>query len=121
MKCSHLLNNIHGDTISRTSSSLFNSFLKKTSPKYYTTFAQRNFICEIHVSVKCGNIVLSSVICHDGRWRDGRCAQGAECTVGVSCNRMIMEYTHDEYCDMPLNLGTCNSRAGVAAREYALR
>jgi hypothetical protein len=34
---------------------------------------------------------------------------------------MIMEYTHDEYCDMLLTLGACNSRAGTAAREYALR
>jgi hypothetical protein len=34
---------------------------------------------------------------------------------------MIMEYTHDEYCDMLLTLGACNSRAGTAAREYAVR
>jgi hypothetical protein len=34
---------------------------------------------------------------------------------------MIMEYTHDKYCDMPLTLGvSCNSRAGTAAREYTL-
>jgi hypothetical protein len=32
-----------------------------------------------------------------------------------------MEYTHDEYCDMLLTLGACYSRAGTAAREYALR
>jgi hypothetical protein len=32
-----------------------------------------------------------------------------------------MGYTRDEYCDMPLTLGTCNSRAGTAAREYAGR
>jgi hypothetical protein len=29
--------------------------------------------------------------------------------------------THDEHCDMPLTLGTCNGRDGTAAREYALR
>jgi hypothetical protein len=34
---------------------------------------------------------------------------------------MIIEYTHDEYRDMLLTLGACNSRAGTAAREYALR
>jgi hypothetical protein len=28
---------------------------------------------------------------------------------------MIMEYTHDEYCDMLLTLGAWNSRAGTAA------
>jgi hypothetical protein len=32
-----------------------------------------------------------------------------------------MEYTHEEYCVMFLILGTCNSRAGATAREYALR
>jgi hypothetical protein len=32
-----------------------------------------------------------------------------------------MEYTHDEYCDMLLTLGAYNSRAGIVAREYALR
>jgi hypothetical protein len=34
---------------------------------------------------------------------------------------MIMTYTHDEYCDMLLTLGTCSSLAGTAARECALR
>jgi pyrimidine deaminase RibD-like protein len=34
---------------------------------------------------------------------------------------MIMEYTHNEYCDMLLTLGTCSSRAGTVARECALR
>jgi hypothetical protein len=33
---------------------------------------------------------------------------------------MIMEYTHDEYSDMLLTIGTCNSRTGTAARKYAL-
>lgn len=32
-----------------------------------------------------------------------------------------MEYTHDEYGNMPLNLCTCSSRAGISARGYALR
>lgn len=31
-----------------------------------------------------------------------------------------MDYTRDEYCDMFLTLGTCHSRAGTAAWEYAL-
>jgi hypothetical protein len=33
---------------------------------------------------------------------------------------MIMEYTHDEYCNMSLMLGTRNSRAAIAAWEYDL-
>jgi hypothetical protein len=49
------------------------------------------------------------------------CTQDTQCTAGLSCDRMIMEYTHDEYCEMLLTLGACNSRAGTAAREYALR
>jgi hypothetical protein len=32
-----------------------------------------------------------------------------------------MEYTHDEYNDMPLSFGTCNSPSDTAAREWALR
>jgi hypothetical protein len=50
-----------------------------------------------------------------------RCTQDTQCIAGLSCDRMIMEYTHDEYCDMLLTLGACNSRAGTAVREYALR
>jgi hypothetical protein len=32
-----------------------------------------------------------------------------------------MKYTHDEYCDMLLTLGACNSRDDTTAWEYALR
>lgn len=38
---------------------------------------------------------------------------------GVSCDQMIVQYTHDEYCDMLLTLGISNSRPGTATREYA--
>jgi hypothetical protein len=41
--------------------------------------------------------------------------------VHSNCDRMITKYTHGEYCDKLLTLGACNSRAGTAAREYALR
>lgn len=34
---------------------------------------------------------------------------------------MAMEHTHDEYCEMILTPGTCNSQAGTVAGEYALR
>jgi len=34
--------------------------------------------------------------------------------------RIIMEYTHDDYCDMLLIFGVCNSRAGNDARKFAL-
>lgn len=42
------------------------------------------------------------------------------CAAGVSCDRLIMEYTHDEFCDILLPLGACNNWAGTAAWEYAL-
>jgi hypothetical protein len=29
-----------------------------------------------------------------------------QCTAGASCDWMVMEYTHDDYCDMLLNVGT---------------
>jgi hypothetical protein len=32
-----------------------------------------------------------------------------------------MQYTHDEYRDKLITLGACNSRAGTAVLEYALR
>jgi hypothetical protein len=49
------------------------------------------------------------------------CPQDTQCTAWLSCDRMAMAYTHDEYCDMLLTLGACNSPAGTAAREYGLR
>jgi hypothetical protein len=50
------------------------------------------------------------------------CTQNTQRTARDSCVRTIMEYTHDEYCDILLALGTCNtcSRAGAAAQEFAL-
>jgi hypothetical protein len=43
------------------------------------------------------------------------CIQDAQCTAGISCERVIKEYTPDEHWDMPLTLGTCKSRADSAA------
>lgn len=34
---------------------------------------------------------------------------------------MITEYTRNEYCDMLLTLGACNSGVGTAAWEHKLR
>jgi hypothetical protein len=49
------------------------------------------------------------------------CAHDTQCTVGLSCDRMIMEYTHDEYCDMLLTPCYCNSRGGTDVRKFARR
>jgi hypothetical protein len=86
---------------------------QKFCRKSKTTCVLRRLVFEMHVTVKCKTL-LSSVIYHDDIW-------STQCTAGLSCDWMIMEYTHDEHCDMLLTLGDCNSRAGTAAREYALR
>jgi hypothetical protein len=40
---------------------------------------------------------------------------------GSSCDRMIMDYTHNEYCDILLTLSTYTRWAGTVAREHVLR
>jgi hypothetical protein len=87
----------------------------KTRRTFYTAYVLRSLIFETHVEVKWCNVVLSSVIWHGNSQQVVRCAN-TQCTVGVSCDGMILEY-----CDMLLIPGPCNSRAGTAAREYALR
>jgi hypothetical protein len=49
-----------------------------------------------------------------------RYTQETQCTAELSSDRMIMEYTHNKYCNMLLTLGACNSQAGTSAREYGL-
>jgi hypothetical protein len=44
-----------------------------------------------------------------------------QCTGRVSCDQMIIQYTHEEYCNMLLTLGTCNSRARAAAQKNTQR
>jgi hypothetical protein len=63
---------------------------------------------------------LNSIICHNERCVV-RCTQDTQYTAVLSCDQIIMEYTHDRYCNMPLMLSACNSRAGTAVWEYALR
>jgi hypothetical protein len=43
-----------------------------------------------------------------------------QCIAGVTFDRMIMYYMHDEYSNMLFTLGTCNSQTGTAARKYML-
>jgi hypothetical protein len=64
----------------------------------------RDTVFDLHVAVKWGNILLSSVICDDDTLGIVRRTQDAQCPVGVSCDRMAVDYTHDEYCNMPLTL-----------------
>jgi len=71
-------------------------------------------------AVKWGNSFRPCYLSRRYVKRIARCTQGTQRTAGLGCDRMMMEYTHDEHCDMLLTVGACNSRAGVAAREYAI-
>jgi hypothetical protein len=51
----------------------------------------------------------------------GRLIQETHCTAGLSCDRMLMECTHDGYDCVLLNLGVSNNRHGTDARKYPLR
>jgi hypothetical protein len=83
-------------------------------------YVLRRLVCEIYVTVKFDNILIGSFVCHGNTCRIVTCTQDTQYIAGVSCDRMNMECTCDEYCDMLLTPGTCNGRAGAAAREYAL-
>lgn len=37
-----------------------------------------------------------------------RRTQYTQCAAGLSCDRMIVEHKHDEYCNIYLNRGDCN-------------
>jgi hypothetical protein len=73
------------------------------------------------MTVKWGNIFPSGVTCHIDICRVVGCIQLTQCWARVNCDWKITEYKHEGYCDMPLTLSTCKSRAGTAVREYALR
>jgi hypothetical protein len=81
----------------------------------------RRLVFEIHVTVKWGNTPQQCYLSRRYIKRIVGSTQDTQCTAGLSCDRMIMEYTHDEYRHMLLTLGACNSRAGTDAREYAVR
>ena len=85
---------------SRTSYLYCNS-LSICKSKNYTTYVLRRSLFEIHFTVKSDNTLLSSDICHDDK---------ARCSViwrrrvhsRTSLSWMIMEYTYDEYGDVPV-------------------
>ena len=41
-----------------------------------------------------------------------RCPQETQYTAWLCCDKRIIEHTHDESCDMLLNLGACNILPG---------
>jgi hypothetical protein len=65
---------------------------------------------------KTSNILHNIHLCPETK-RNDLYTQDTQCPAGISCDRMIMEHIHDEYCNIPLTLCTCNSRAGIAAWE----
>jgi hypothetical protein len=50
-----------------------------------------------------------------------KCAGDTQCTAELGCERMFLQYTHDEYCYMLLTLCACSSGVRTDAREYTLR
>jgi hypothetical protein len=80
----------------------------------------RRSVFEVHVTVRRGHILLTSIVCHYGTLHVVRCTQ-AQCTAGASCGRMTMEYAHDDYCEMLFTLVTYYNGAGTVGSEYSLR
>jgi hypothetical protein len=48
------------------------------------------------------------------------CTEDTWCTAKFSCDWVVMEYTHDKYCDMLLTLSVCNGQTGTDTQEYTL-
>jgi hypothetical protein len=63
----------------------------KSSPNCYTAYVLRCLIFETHITTKFGNILLSSVMCHDDRYCVVSCTQNTQWTAGVWCDQMVRE------------------------------
>lgn len=70
--------------------------VKKTSKICCTRYVLRRLVFYIFVTVKFGNILLSSVICYENTQRFVRCTQESQDKTGACRERMIMKYTQDE-------------------------
>lgn len=70
---------------------------ERTGQICYTTYALRCLVFKVIVTIRWGNTLLSSVICHDDTQHIVTCNQNTQCTAGVRCNQMFMHYTHDEW------------------------
>lgn len=46
------------------------------------------------------------------------CTEDTRCTAKCSCDWVVMEYTHDKFCDMLLTLSACNRQTGTDTQEY---
>jgi len=42
------------------------------------------------------------------------------CTVGISCDWLIVEYTHEKFCGILLLSDACNNSADIVVWEYAM-
>jgi hypothetical protein len=82
--------------------------------KSYTTHVLWRLVFGIRVTVKWGNILLSSAFC---------ALLGVLETHSVLQGSVVIELSgmHGKYCDMLLTLGAYISGAGPAAGEYMLR
>jgi hypothetical protein len=59
--------------------------------------ALRCLVYEIHVDVRWDEATLGGVV--TTIQRVVRCSHDRQCTAGIMCDRMITEYTDDEYGD----------------------
>jgi hypothetical protein len=74
-----------------------------------------------NVTVKWGNVLLSSVIRHDVHSELLRVLQAQSVQEGWVLIKLSQDiHTHNKYCDMLLIFSTCNIQAGTAAWEYEL-
>jgi hypothetical protein len=91
---------------------LHSVILSHKSKKCHTIYDLRCLVFEI-VSPSSRVTHFSAALSRQHIKRIVRCTQDIQCTAGLSCNQMIMEHTHDKYCDMLLTL--CSSQAGTTA------
>jgi hypothetical protein len=62
----------------------------------------RHLVCEVHIAVKWVNIISAVLLVT--AIHNTLLGVLIQCTAGVNCDRMVMEYVHDESCDMLLNV-----------------
>jgi hypothetical protein len=89
----------------------WNSGIQAVCRKYYTTYVVKRLIFVVHVAVSSVNALLSTAICRGDK---AHCQVYSSRVVHCMAHlwSKIIEYTHDEYCDMLLNLGSYVIRLG---------
>ena len=92
-------------------------FIKKNSISLecYTTFVMRDLVFSTHITMECSNICDQ---CCKGSKLDCYTYLTTLCAVGISCDWLIMEYTHDKFSGILLFSDACNNWADTVAWVY---